>query len=99
MVSQELPFQWISSFLAMCHQRVVIENTFSSLTAVTSGVPHGMVLGPMLFLVYINDIIQKIHYSKMRLFADDTKQVSSVCDANHLQVICNLYNSGRRNGY
>ena len=99
MVSQELPFHWISSFLAMCHQRVVIDNTFSSLTAVPSGVPQGTVLGPMLFLVYMNDIIDKIHYSKVRLFADDNKQVSSVNDANHLQVIYNLYNSGRRNGY
>ena len=48
-----ITFQWISSFLAMCHQRVVIDNTFSSLTAVTPGIPQGMVLGPTLFLIYI----------------------------------------------
>ena len=34
-----ITFQWILSFLAMCHQRVVIDNTFSSLTAVTLGIP------------------------------------------------------------
>ena len=82
-------FQWISSFLAMRHQRVVIDNTFSSLTAVTSGVPQGIVLGPTLSLIYINDIIDNIHYSKIRLFADDHdilyKQVSSVNDANRLK--------------
>ena len=52
-----ITLQWISSFLAMRHQRVVINNTFSSLTAVTSGIPQGMVLGPTLFLIYINDIL------------------------------------------
>ena len=71
----------------MHHQRVVIDNTFSRLTAVTLGVPQGTVLGPTLFLIYINDIIDNIHYSKIRLFTDDIilyKQVSSVNDANCL---------------
>ena len=48
-----ITFQWISSFLAMRHQRVVIDNTFSSLTAVTSSVPQGTVLCPTLFLILI----------------------------------------------
>ena len=56
-----ITFLWISSFLAMHHQRVVIDNTFSSLTTVTSGIPHGTVLGPTFFLIYINDIIDNIH--------------------------------------
>ena len=81
----------MSSFLAMRHQRVVIDNTFSSLTAVTSGIPHaqGTVLGCTLFLICINDVIDNIHYSKIRLFTDDIilyKQVSSVTDANCLQI-------------
>ena len=64
-------FQWISSFLAMRHQKVAIDNTFSNLTAVISGVPQGTVLGPTLFLIYINDVVDNIHHSKIRLFADD----------------------------
>ena len=73
----------------MRHQRVVIDNTFSSLTSVTSGIPQGTILGPTLFLIYIIDIIDNIHYSNKRLFADDIilyKQVSSVNDANCLQI-------------
>ena len=84
MALQELAtFQWISSFLSLHCQRVVIDNTSSNLTSVTSGVPQGTVLGPALFLIYIN-----IHHSKIRLFADDIilyKQVSSVNDADRLQ--------------
>ena len=81
-------FQWISSFLTMHHQRVVIDNTFSNLTAVTSGVPQGTVLGPTLFLIYINDVVDNIHQSKIRLFIDDIilyKQVSSINDTDCLQ--------------
>ena len=53
----------------MLHQRVVIDNTFSNLTSVTSDAPQGMVLGPPLFLIYINDIVDNIHYSK-KIFTD-----------------------------
>ena len=81
-------FQWISSFLCMHCQRVVIDNTSFNLTAVTSGIPQGTVLGPTLFLIYINDIIDNIRHSKIRFFANDIilyKQISSVNDADRLQ--------------
>ena len=50
---------------------MVIENTFSNLAVITSGVPQGTVLGPA--LLYINDVVDNIQtpYSKIRLFADD----------------------------
>ena len=62
--------QWIQSFLTNRTQRVVVDGTYSSPCSVTSGVPQGSVLGPVLFLIYINDITSNIH-SQLRLFADD----------------------------
>ena len=61
---------WIETFLIGRTQQVVVNGATSSSTIVTSGVPQGTVLGPLLSLLYINDLPGKISTS-VRLFADD----------------------------
>ena len=62
--------QWISSFLKGRKQRVVVGGEHSQWVEVDSGVPQGTVLGPLLFLTYINDLPDGLN-STVRLFADD----------------------------
>ena len=64
--------RWFSSYLADRQQRVVINGKNSNWGSIDAGVPQGSVLGPLLFLIYINDLTHVIRYSKIRLFADDT---------------------------
>lgn len=61
---------WISNFLTQRRQRVVVNGDHSKWVHVRSGVPQGTVLGPLLFLIYLNDLPNNIT-SEMRLFADD----------------------------
>jgi hypothetical protein len=71
---------WIDDFLTNRVQKVVVDGEESSEAAVTSGVPQGSVLGPCLFLFYINNLPDNIK-SCVRLFADDTIIYNS--SANH----------------
>ena len=79
---------WTKSFLSNRKQRVAVNGALSDITDVTSGVPQGSVLGPVLFLLYINDINGNIK-SSIRLFADDSiiyRKISSKTDHEILQT-------------
>ena len=73
---------WIDSFLRDRKQRVTLEGEFSDEVAVHSGVPQGSVLGPSLFLYYINDLPANLH-SKIRLFADDTIAYMTITNSSN----------------
>ena len=61
---------WINSWLTERFQRVVVDGEVPSFVKVTSGVPQGTVLGPLIFLLFINDIHENLD-STLRLFAND----------------------------
>lgn len=85
---------WIHSYLTQRSQYVKIDQPRSSSFPVISGVPQGSHLGPLLFLIFINDIVDVVKYSKCLMYADDVKifnPVDSICDAIHMQHLLYLY--------
>ena len=66
-------WSWFKDYLSNRSQRVSINHYLSNPLPVLSGVPQGSILGPLLFLIYINDISSNIQHSQLLAFADDTK--------------------------
>ena len=90
-------WSWFRSYLSDRSQFVVINNQPSSLLPVLSGVPQGSILGPLLFLIYINDIFHiNIHHSLLT-FADDTKcfgPVTNCTDDSYCNMVLIHYLTG-----
>jgi ribonuclease P/MRP protein subunit RPP40 len=85
---------WCKAYLSYRTQRVVLGNNISLWKLVTSGVPQGYVLGPLLFVIYVNDLIDGIKNScKMYKVINDTKIISIIKtknDSGALQSDLNL---------
>jgi len=79
---------WIHSFLHERKQIISVNGTLSPESSVISGVPQGSVLGPILFIILINDINRDIAHSEVSSFADDTrvsKEIHTIQDSELLQ--------------
>ena len=72
----------IKNFLSNRFQRVVLNGQTSEWEKINAGVPHGSILGPLFFLIYINDLTDGIS-SIVKLFADDTSLFSIVQNKNN----------------
>ena len=90
-IQEELKWEtlqrWITSWLSGRFQKVVLDGQASDPVPVLSGVPQGSVLGPVLFLIFINDLPENIR-SSVRLFADDCvlyRNIESPTDCQILQ--------------
>ena len=78
---------WITAFLSNRNQFVEIDGTCSSVADVTSGVPQGSVLAPILFLIYISDINSCLNSSQLKTFADDNTIFATISDQTDAQSL------------
>ena len=84
---------WFNNYLEGRLQRVVINDSHSDLLPVTSSVPQGSILGPLLFVIFINDMLSCVSPdTRIALFADDAKLYRTINDQlalqNDLNVLC-----------
>ena len=77
-------WDWFNSYLCNRKQCVCLNGIMSDYKLVTHGVPQGSILGPLLFILYINDIVNCSKYLLFILFADDTNLFFSCKDITHL---------------
>lgn len=84
-------FQLISNYLTGRYQRVKINGTVSSFSEIQTGVPQGTILGPLLFILYINDLLIELPEGIILSFADDTAVISTGKTWNVVETQMNNY--------
>ena len=82
-----VPLLWFQSYLSNRQQFVTYNGVSSSVKTVKCGVPQGSILGPLLFLIYINDLVNVCSHCLPILFADDTNLFVSGVDMSHISEI------------
>ena len=83
---REYLLEWIRAFLNNRTQKVRINEQISESINISSGVPQGSVLGPLIFLIYINDLCDVIKHSSIYLFADDIKLFNVSSEKSSIQT-------------
>ena len=79
---------WIESFLLLRKQRVKINGVFSNWQDVLSGIPQGSILGPLLFIIYINNLVENCKKgSKIYLYADDVKLFRHIGNNEDIEIL------------
>lgn len=86
-------YNWFADYLSSRRQRVVVNGTSSPWEEVRSGVPQGSVLGPILFIIYINDLPDCLSFSSAAMFADDTKCFKAIIRSDDVRLLQQDLNS------
>lgn len=87
---KDVELRWVQSYFFARQQYVVFEEGKSSISNVNCGVPQGSIIGPLMFIIYINDIINSSNVAKYVMFADDTNIFMS---SSNLRLLYNTMNS------
>ena len=85
--------RWFSAYLTGRRQRLVVDGTYSDWLPVVPGVPQGSILGPLLFVLYINDLPSVAKNTKVALFADDAKCYLNIDSLDDCQLLQNDLNA------
>ena len=90
------PLEWFTSYLTGRRQYVEIDGVSSNVLSLSTGVPQGSILGPLLFLIYLNDIPYCTKYFNFILYADDTTlsntiQIPSMSPLNINEELAKVY--------
>ena len=79
---------WFRNYLTTRSQRVQFENDMSSTQAIRFGVPQGSILGPLLFVLYINNLTQCLENCSINMYADDTVMYfTNLCTSEIARVV------------
>jgi hypothetical protein len=90
---KNISYSWFQSYLSDRKQYVNYNNTKSSISTLSLGVPQGSILGPLLFLIYVNDVSHVSSLFRCILYADDTTLTSTFCSFNDSESPENLMNT------
>jgi len=93
-----VPLSWIRNYLSQRQQTVKIENTSSDVAEITCGIPQGSILGPLLFILYMNDCANVTDIAELIMFADDTNFFIHGNNLVQLEELANSELDTSRNG-
>ena len=79
-------FNWLKTYVSGRHQKGVLNGCQSTICSLTAGVPQGSILGPLLFLIYVNDITENMECI-INLFADDTSVQKRIDNAASFDIV------------
>ena len=79
--------KWFNSYLEDVHNALSVNGNLSLPLSISCGVPQGSILGPLLFLIYINDLPNSLEYATLRMLADDSN--ATVSGKNAFKVLNN----------